>query len=319
MPLSSRTISRTIDQKLHPAVKPVTIAAALALFASALLQPSARAETVTSSLEDQVGLAVTIYNSNLALVKDKRQASIPKGEHNVEFIGVSGLIKPQTALLRSTSDANSLKVLEQNFDYDLLTPQKLLEKYQGQTVQLQRVPIPGSVAAPLKNAKVLSTNGGVIVEIDGKIETNPSGQFIFPALPDNLRAQPTLTTTVTHTRNGNDTYELSYLTHGLSWNADYVAELNKDNTLDLASWVTLSNNSNTEYRNAKIQLVAGDVNLVQEEQPIRPMMRAELIMAEQVSVSTEDLMEFKLYNLPRKTDLGNAQTKQVWLFSALVR
>ncbi|BCD97178.1 DUF4139 domain-containing protein [Marinagarivorans cellulosilyticus] len=311
MPLRCRT-----HDKFASLLKPATLASSLVFFTSSLYFPTAIADTVVSTLEDQSGLAITIYNSNLALIKDQRQVTIPKGEHDVEFIGVSGQIKPQTALLRSTTNANTLKVLEQNFDYDLLTPQKLLEKYQGKTIQLQRIDNSTNTALPLQNAKVLSTNNGVIVEVDGKIETNPSGHFIFPALPNNLRAQPTLTTTVKNTRRGKDTYELSYLTNGLSWHADYVAQLKEDNSLDLASWVTLSNNSNTQYRNAKIQLVAGEINQVHEHPKRMDMMMAKssMIMAE--SPSTEDLMEFKLYSLPRQTNLANAQTKQVSLFTA---
>ncbi|HEY7771790.1 MAG TPA: DUF4139 domain-containing protein [Marinagarivorans sp.] len=300
-----------------PQLKRAIAAAALLTFGAQTI--SAAADTITSPIGDQSALAVTIYNNNLALVKDERELTIPKGEHDVEFMGVSGLIKPQTALLRSTKHTNSVQVLEQNFDYDLLTPQKLLEKYLGKTVQIVRThgagEQPNSVSQTVKDAKVLSTNSGVIVEIDGKIETNPVGHFIFPALPDNLRAQPTLTTTLNHNRSGKDRYELSYLTNGLSWSADYVAELTDDSRLDLSSWVTLNNNSSTDYRNAQIQLVAGDVNQVQQRPEASPMMMKSSRIAED-SASTEDLMEYKLYSLPRKTDIANAQTKQVSLFNA---
>lgn len=293
-------------------IAPITAAVLLANHSFAA---PASAPTINSQLQDQTNLAVTIYNGNLALVKDQRRLSIPRGEHDVAFMGVSGLIKPQTALLRNTQDANTVKVLEQNFDFDLLSPQKLLEKSLGKTIKIARTN-PATGQETIQNAKVLATHNGVIVKIGDTIETNPTGRFIFEELPPNLRAQPTLTNTLSNQRSGAQTYELSYLTQGLSWQADYVAELTSSNTLDLASWVTLTNNSNTEYRDAKIQLIAGDVNQVQ---PQPRMMAKRAIMAEMASdnmAPPEDLMEYKLYTLPRKTTLANAQTKQVSLFNA---
>ena len=274
----------------------------------------ALAAPITASLQEQTAVAVTIYNNNLALVKDQRRLNIPKGEQTIAFSGVSGQIQPETALLRNTQHSNAIDVLEQNFDFDLLTPQKLLEKSLGQTVQLQRTNTATGQISQVA-AEVLSTQGGVVVKINNQIETNPAGQFIFAAVPSGLRAEPTLTTLVNNRIANASIYELSYLTQGLSWQADYVAELTSDKTLDLASWVTLTNNSNTQYSNAQIQLVAGDVNRVQAAVPNARIMLMKSEMSE-ASVTTEDLMEFKLYNLPRKTTLANAQTKQVALFNA---
>ncbi|WP_053980819.1 DUF4139 domain-containing protein [Marinagarivorans algicola] len=291
------------------------LSAPIALAALLANHSYAADSTINSQLQDQTGLAVTIYNGNLALVKDQRRLNIPKGEHDVAFMGVSALIKPQTALLRNTQDANAIKVLEQNFDFDLLSPQKLLEKSLGKTIKIARTN-PATGKETLQNAEVLSTNEGVIVKIGDTLETNPQGRFIFDELPPNLRAQPTLTNTLRNNRSGAQTYELSYLTQGLNWQADYVAEITSSNTLDLASWVTLTNNSNTEYRDAKIQLIAGDVNQVQPQQQ-RPMMMASRALNElEDATPAEDLMEYKLYTLPRKTTLANAQTKQVSLFNA---
>ena len=290
--------------------------ATAALWVNAEQVNAAQAEPVNinSQLSDQTQLAVTIYNGNLALVKDQRRLNIPRGEHHVAFMGVSGQIKPQTALLRNIQDANAIKVLEQNFDFDLLSPQKLLEKSLGKTIKIARThPVTGEET--IQNAEVLATNNGVIVQIGSILETNPKGRFIFEELPPNLRAQPTLTNTLSNQRSGAQTYELSYLTQGLSWQADYVAELTTNNTLDLASWVTLTNNSNTEYRDANIQLIAGDVNQVQP-QPRMMTMRSKMESIAQDAPQTEDLMEYKLYTLPPKTTLANAQTKQVSLFTA---
>ncbi len=292
----------------------IRLSAPIAVTALLASHSYAADSTINSQLQDQTGLAVTIYNGNLALVKDQRRLNIPKGEHDVAFMGVSGLIKPETALLRNTQDANAVKVLEQNFDFDLLSPQKLLEKSLGKTIKIARTN-PATGKETLQNAEVLSTNNGVIVKIGDTLETNPTGRFIFDELPPNLRAQPTLTNTLSNKRSGAQTYELSYLTQGLNWQADYVAEITNSDTLDLASWVTLTNNSNTEYRDAKIQLIAGDVNQVQPK--TRPLMMAARASNDfQESAPVEDLMEYKLYTLPRKTTLANAQTKQVSLFNA---
>ncbi len=272
-------------------------------------------EPIKSTPEDQTALAVTIYNSNLALVKDQRNLQLPKGKQVLEFAGVSGAMKPETALLRNIKSPDSLRVAEQNFDYDLLSPNKLLEKSLGQYIQIARTN-PATGKEKIDTAKVLSTNNGLIVQIGNTIETNPDGRFIFSQLPKNLRAKPTLTTQLENNDTKQRDYELSYLTTGLSWKADYVAELTEQDTLDLASWVTLSNNSNTEYRDATVQLVAGDVNLVVPERQrhnLDHMAMRKSSVAE--SPSVENLMEYKLYSLPQKTTLANAQTKQVALFS----
>ena len=292
--------------------QPISTATVL-ISASALAHAN---EPIKSTPEDQTALAVTIYNNNLALVKDQRNLQLPKGKQVLEFAGVSGAMQPETALLRNIKRPSNLSVSEQNFDYDLLSPNKLLEKSLGQYIQIARTN-PATGKERIDTAKVLSTNNGLIVQVGNTIETNPEGRFIFSQLPKNLRAKPTLTTQLENNDSKKSEYELSYLTTGLSWKADYVAELTEQNTLDLASWVTLNNNSNTEYRNAAVQLVAGDVNRVAPERQRhnfdQMMTMRKSTVAE--SASVENLMEYKLYSLPQKTTLGNAQTKQVALFS----
>ena len=291
---------------------PVAVAAVF----MALNAPSIFADNPNATLQHQSDVAVTIYNADLALVKDQRTLTLPKGEHSIAFMGVSGKIRPETALLRNTQDHAGISIIEQNFDFDLLTPQSLLEKSLGKTIQIVRTN-PATGQETTRSAKVLSTVGGLVVEINGQVETNPEGRFIFSELPPSLRAQPTLTTQVDNKLDGNNRYELSYLTGGLSWSADYVAELTGDNRLDLASWVTLSNYSDTEYKNANVQLVAGEINQV-SSQP-----RAERFLAKEMDATVqraaplvEDFSEYKLYTLPQKTSLANNQTKQVALFNA---
>ena len=270
-----------------------------------------------TTLDDQTSVAVTIYNDNLALVKDQRKITLDKGFNNLAFRGVSARIRPETALLRSLNPNNQLQVLEQNFDFDLLTPQKMLEKYTGKQVQLASIN-PATGIETIQTATILSTNDGVTLKIGDKIVTNPQGSYIFEQVPDNLRDQPTLVTQLTSSSDKQQTVELGYLTAGLAWKADYVAELNSDESqLDLTGWITLTNQSGTAYNNAKLQLVAGDVNQVQPEL-YRGGIRQEVMMKSMSdsSVAEESLFEYHLYSLSRPTDLADKQTKQVTLLSA---
>ncbi len=271
-----------------------------------------------TTLDDQTSVAVTIYNENLALIKDQRKITLSKGFNNLAFRGVSARMRPETALLRSMTPNTKLKVLEQNFDFDLLTPQKLLEKYTGRQVRLSRIN-PATGKQTIETMTVLSTNGGITLKKGNQIITNPRGEYIFDDVPDNLRDQPTLLTQLTSSSSKEQRVELGYLTGGLSWKADYVAELNADDTqLDLTGWITLTNNSGTKYNNAKLQLVAGNVNQVRPQLLglSRPRV-AKMQMAEMKSdVAEESLFEYHLYTLNRTTNLSDKQTKQVALLSA---
>ena len=282
------------------------------------LPVSASEKEQVSSLDDQTSVAVTIYNENLALIKDQRQLKLDKGINYVAFRGVSAKIRSETALLRSLTANTKLHVLEQNFDYDLLTPKKLLDKYIGKQVKLSRTN-PATGQETIETATVLSTNSGVVLKIGNKIITNPRGEYIFDNVPANLRDQPTLVTQVTSSSNTQQSIELAYLTSGLSWQADYVAELSGDDSqLDLTGLITLKNHSGTSYNNAKLQLVAGDVNQVKTKvsSPYPSQMVRMSMMEDDSSVAEESLFEYHLYSLNRPTDLNNQQTKQVALLSA---
>jgi len=271
-----------------------------------------------TTIDDQTSVAVTIYNDNLALVKDQRTITLDKGFNNLAFRGVSARIRPETALLRSLNPNNQLHVLEQNFNFDLLTPQKMLEKFTGKQVQLATIN-PATGIETVQIATILSTNDGITLKIGDKIVTNPQGGYIFDQVPDNLRDQPTLITQLTSSSDKQQTVELGYLTAGLAWKADYVAELNSDETqLDLTGWITLTNQSGTQYNNAKLQLVAGDINQIQTELLGRSVAREDLMMKTMSDspVAEESLFEYHLYSLNRPTDLADKQTKQVALLSA---
>jgi hypothetical protein len=272
-----------------------------------------------SSLADQKEVAVTIYNENLALVKDKRTIVLPAGKSTLAFREVSGMMRPETALLQSTSRQDDLEVVEQNFDFDLLTPQKLLEKYVGRTIGIVKTH-PTTGEETVEEATVLSANNGVVLKVGDRIETGLSGgRLIFPDVPENLRDKPTLVMQLESKNGAEQELELSYLTGGLGWQADYVAELNtEENRLDLLGWVTLTNTSGTSYKNARLQLVAGDVHQVQPAlaKGLREQAADIAYAAEAPRMAQEALLDFHLYTLGRTTDIKENQTKQVALLQA---
>jgi len=298
-------------------VRLTQISAAVAAALACQLCHAAVAER-PSTLADQTSVAVTIYNENLALVKDTRAIALEAGENRLALREVSGRMRPETALLRSVSSPGSLTLLEQNFDFDLLTPAKMLEKYVGRTVRIVRTN-PKTGIDSTETATVLSAAGGVVLRIGDRIETGLPGRIVYDSVPDNLRDRPTLVSELTSKRAGTQTLELSYLSGGLSWKADYVAELNAaDNALDLNGWVTLTNQSGTAYPNARLQLVAGDVNRVRDEMRLAAKamsaIRAEAPAAAQMT--QEALFEYHLYTLQRPTTIADNQTKQVSLLTA---
>jgi len=270
-----------------------------------------------STLEDQQSVAVTIYNEDLALVKDKRRVDLPAGTSDLAFRDVSARIRPETALLRSLAADGSLEVVEQNFDYDLLTPTKLLEKYVGRQVGVIKThPTTGEETE--EQAMVLSAAEGTVLRIGERIEAGIPGRIVYRELPPNLRDRPTLVMTLENALGGPQELELSYLTGGLSWQADYVGELDaEDRHLDLTGWVTLNNTSGTRYENARLQLVAGDVHRVREimayAQPDAAVMRGK---AAAPPMAQEALFEYHLYTLQRPTSIGDNQSKQVSLLAA---
>jgi hypothetical protein len=272
-----------------------------------------------STLTDQQAVAVTIYNEDLALVKDARKVQIDSGVNRLALRDVSAMMRPETALLRSLSHPGAFSLLEQNFDFDLLTQAKLLEKYVGRNVRIVKTH-PTTGAETVEVARVLSANEGVVLQMGDRIETGVPGRIVFDGVPANLRDRPTLVTELQSQRTGLQDVELSYLTGGLSWRADYVAELNADDSaLDLNGWVTLNNLSGTTYANARLQLVAGDVNRVKEEMAgVDKVRRRAMPLAAPAlaPMAQESLFEYHLYTLQRPTTLANQQTKQVALLSA---
>lgn len=277
-----------------------------------------------STLADQQGVSVTIYNGDLALVKDQRTVTLPAGASALALRDVSARILPQTALLRVVDEGAPITVLEQNFDFDLLTPTKLLEKYVGREVGIIRThPTTGEETE--ERAQVLAASDGVVLQIGDRIETSAGGagavpgRLVYRDIPSTLRDRPTLVLQIEQPVAGPRRVELSYLTGGLSWQADYVGELNAtEDRLDLTGWVTLENRSGTSYRDARLQLVAGEVNRVEDEPPMpAPMAMMDMARgAPAPNMAEEALFEYHLYSLARPTTIADNQSKQVALLSA---
>ncbi len=265
--------------------------------------------------QEQTALAVTIHNQDLALVKDQRRVRLTHGENRLAWREVSARIQPETARLAAL-DGGGLRLLEQNFDFDLLTPQSLLAKSVGESVRVFRPPHPMTGVETVEQATVLAANDGVVLKYMDRVETGIPGRLAFNAVPAGLRERPTLSMLFVNDRAGERQLELSYLTGGLSWKADYVAELSeREDALDLHGWVTLTNQSGTSYPNALLQLVAGDVQRVHRELRPAPMLRA--MQAEAApQMQQEALFEYHLYTLERPTTLLDRQTKQVALLTA---
>ncbi len=267
-------------------------------------------EIVTTG-DDQQSISLTIYNSDLALVRDTRKINPGKGEQVLAFKEISSKIMPETALIAG----KNIDVIEQNFEFDLLTPATLLNKYVGKTVILARSN--EKTGEQRINATVLSTANGVVLKIGNQIETSVDGRLIYPDVPKNLREKPTLTMLLNSEKSGERSIALTYLTRGLSWKADYVAQLNSDDSrLDLKGWVTLTNQSGTRYDRAKLQLVAGDVNRAVPKTPIpvdaeRMVMRAAVAPASRIA--EESLLEYHLYTVNRPTTVKENQSKQIAL------
>ncbi len=280
---------------------------------------------------ERTAVDITVYNQNLSLVREERTFALGKGTTTVVVPDVPATIDGTSVHFLSLTDPEGVRVLEQNYRYDLVHEAKLLERYIGREVEFVRTD-PSTNKEYAVAGKLLSTGfagqpgygnasayigtGGMIAEINGKIEIAPAGRLVLPALPDGLVLKPRLEWIVASDREGNHRSEVSYLAGGLSWSADYVVLLDRDDaSVDLTGWVTLTNGSGTTFRNASLKLVAGDVNVVQNA--MGGMMKA--ARAEAVSDASapqfrqSDLFEYKLYALQRKTDLAESETKQIEL------
>ncbi len=274
----------------------------------------AAAAPIGITREQQREVTVTIYNGNLGLVKDVREARLEAGVGEVQWRDVAAQIDPTTVHLKSLTDAGSVKVLEQNYEYDLLSSQKVLEKYVGRKVRIY------ASDGTFHEATLLSTNGPIF-EINGQVHLGHSGRIVLPALPENLVSQPTLVWLLRNQLDRVQRVEASYLTGGITWKADYVMVINPaDTRADLTGWVTIDNKSGATYGNAALKLVAGDVNRAQDRRRDGRVMEmaakaAAPVVARQ-EFDAEGFFEYHLYTLDGRTTIKDNQTKQLSLMAA---
>src|SRR5919108_3636717 len=256
---------------------------------------------------------VTVYNGNLGLVKDTRGAQLPTGVHEIQYADVASLIDPTSVHLKSLTDPAAVRILEQNYEYDLLSSDKLMEKYVGKKVRLYQTD------GTYHEATLLST-AGPIFEINGQIHIGHNGRLVLPSLPDNLVAKPTLVWLLRNQTAAPQKVQASYLTRGLNWKADYVMVVDASETRsDLTGWVTIDNKSGATYTNAALKLVAGDINRAED----RRLPRALEVASKAASMAdasrdfqAEGFFEYHLYTLDGRTTLKDNQTKQLTLMAA---
>ena len=283
--------------------------------ATASAAPAQTGRAGTTTLDDQVDLAVTVYNSEIALVRDVRAIDLARGTADLHFMDIAATVNPATVHFRSLTEPSRVSVLEQNYEYDLLEPDKLLKKYVGRTVTLVRRQ---NGADEEVQAQLISYNNAPVWKIGSEIVTGMSADHIrFPELPGNLYSRPTLIWTLDNEGAGRHRVEASYLAGQLAWNADYVLTVARDDrAADLDGWVTVRNGSGTSFRNATLQLVAGDLNRVKQ-------VLARAVAAESRAdggrgggMMQESFSDYHLYSLGRKTTVNNNETKQVSMLSA---
>jgi hypothetical protein len=282
---------------------------------------AAKPEAATTTEKDQTDLSVTVYNSNVALVRDVRQIHLERGEFPLKFEDVAAAIMPQTVHFRSLTDPSKLSVVEQNYEYDLLDPQRLLQKYVGHELTISYTE--ATDAGPkwmTANAMLLAdNNGGLVWKVGDQIVTNAQ-PYTFPDLPGDLYSQPTLVWTLDNRGADAQRVETSYLTNSINWSADYVLNVSRDEkTADLNGWVTLVNNSGMAYQNANLQLVAGAVHRTPPPMPMDAMAKSVsmqvLPLENRNFVQLENLGEYHLYTVQRRTSIQNNETKQISLLN----
>lgn len=260
-------------------------------------------------------LSIAIYNEDLALVKDKREIKLNKGVNDIAFEEVSANIRPETAIL----NGSDIRTLEQNFNYDLLSIDSLINKGVGSEVSIIRTnPANGQIET--KKGQIVANNGSVLVKVDGQIQDLGDAKLGFDKIPEGLRIDPTLVLKIFNPNEGLQDIELKYLTGGLSWQADYIANIDdKLKKMDINALVTLNNHSGVAYKNADLRLMAGDINRVSRRSFAQAKMNMEImedtVAAAGYAMDSKAFSDYHLYTLSNKVDILNNQTKQVSMFS----
>jgi hypothetical protein len=287
-----------------------TLAAAAVACAAFGAPALATAQDLSSSPEDRKDVSLTIYNNDLSLVREVRNVPVRKGAFRLRYEGVTAGIDATSVHLEARN--GGLRLVEQNYEYDLLSQAKLLQKYIGREVGYRQPD--GTVG----KARLLAANETNVFEIANKIVFELPGPIVLDAVPEGLSARPTLVWTLEGERDGNAEVETAYLSSGLSWRADYVLLLDStEKSGGIDGWVTLENHSGAAFENAQLKLVAGDVNrvrqVVQKDMMMESYARA---AAPAPQFQEESLFEYHLYTLQRRADIRDQQTKQVSFFTA---
>ncbi|MCS7150994.1 MAG: DUF4139 domain-containing protein [Endomicrobia bacterium] len=258
---------------------------------------------------------LTIYNQNLALVKEKREVELKKGTQVLKIQDVAGRIDPASVHFKSITAPDECFILEQSFDYDLISQHKLLEKYIGKEIEIKEYLQEKDATKEItKKGILISIHDGRVVKIGDKIHLNPQGVIVLPDLPEGLITKPTLSWLLSNKKDGRHIVEISYLTEGINWTADYVLVVDKyDKMLDLTGWVTIDNQSGTTYKEAKLKLIAGDIHRVELQAGIRRdvVFKAAVAEVEEPQFKQKEFFEYHIYTLQRKTTIKDNEKKQI--------
>lgn len=293
---------------------------ALVLITLISLPLTAPAQQAVSTDKDRQSVSVTIYNNNMGVVRETRTLNLPKGVSDLRYEDVASAIVPQTVRVKSTDPKADLSVFEQNYEYDLISSARLMDKYIGKKVKVFRQT--GDGKEELVEATLISNNSGPVYQIGNEISLGLPGRVVVSTIPENLYSKPTLIWKLNTGLAGKVPVEVSYQTNGMTWSADYVLVLTQDEKkLDMTSWVTLTNESGTRFDNVTLQLVAGEVKRVTPapdylNDEVYMMAKGAVRAASAPAFEQENLSDYYLYTLDQPTDLGMNQTKQVQLFSA---
>lgn len=280
-------------------------------------QNQTQPNTIVSSADNQTSVSIVVYNNNIGLVRDVRQIPLPKGNGELRFKDVASSVLPATVYVKSLSKPEAFTVLEQNYEYDLMNEAKLLDKYVGKKIKI----IDDNKYQDRKDvldATLLSNNNGQIYRINNEIYLGYPGVKVVPAIPENLIAEPTLMWLYSNTEKDPHTIEVSYLTENISWKADYIFLIEKENQpANLSGWVTLNNQSGATFKNAGLKLIAGQVNrIIEQRYPEHDGFGAKMMaMPAEPGAGFEqkEFFEYHMYTLPRKTTIKNNQSKQIGL------
>lgn len=324
--MSSGVLAQTSTATLTPAASPTEYSTSTPLPATAAptlratAQPTSTLQakgalTATQLLSESAGIELTVYNQNIALVKDRRQITLTAGLNEVSFTDVAAQIDPTSVLFVSLTDPQGTRVLEQNFEYDLVNTQKLISKYLDQQISLRTTDGTSYTGVLLSGSDdlILDTDEGIKV-----IKLAQVQEYAFPRLPSGLITRPSLNWLVTAVETGTHEVRVTYLTAGINWAANYVALLApSDDAIELNGWVTLQNDSGASYVNARLKLVAGDINLVQ---PIAQMAekgtRSATLAATDGGVVERAFFEYHLYEVQRPVTVRQSETKQIEFITA---